>query len=409
VITSLLPATRRIAMLLLAAAVCAGCQSDSPAAVTAPTGTGGGGAPAGSTAGADCQPRPGPVSLVVGVRADSAAPALPDSLRAELGQAAAAKRNISVVSVEGTPRVVFDEPFRSTGGNRGAQDRERANYLTRLSAAFAVRVKAVTPEADLLAALDKGTRTAPGGTLVVADSGLQTTGALRYQDGGGALLGAQPDEVATQLKRNGQLPDLTGRRVVLLGIGDTVAPQPRLSPGQRAAVRATWRTIAQSAVAACVAVLDDLQDGAAAGPLPPVSTVPIPAPPTVRPCGRTVLDERGDVRFVKNSASFIDAAAARATIATVADVMRAGRQTATLTGSTATSGTRAGRLALSKQRADAVKAVLVDLGIDSSRITTRGVGAEGPDHIPDLDSHQVLLPGPAARNRAVAVELFCRS
>lgn len=407
-ITSLVPATRRVAALLLAAAVCAGCQSDRPPADTAPAPVGGGGAPIGSPADGDCPARPGPISLVVGVRADSAAPVLPESLRTELGQAAAAKRNISVVSVEGTPRVVFDQPFRGTGGNGGSQNREKAAYLTALSTAFAVRAKAVTPEANLLVALDKGTRTAPGGTVVVADSGLQTAGALRYQDGDGALLGAQPDEVATELKRDGQLPDLTGRRVVLLGLGDTVAPQTPLSPGQRAAVRATWRTIAQSAGAACVAVLDDLQDGKVAGPLPPVSTVPVPTPPKVRSCGRTVLDERGDVRFVRDSASFIDAAAARATIATVADVMRAGRQTATLTGSTATSGSRAGRLALSEQRAGAVKAVLVDLGIASSRITTRGVGAEGPDHIPDVDARGTLLPGPAARNRAVAVELFCR-
>jgi hypothetical protein len=33
-------------------------------------------------------------------------------------------------------------------------------------------------------------------TILVIDRGLQTTGALRFQDQGGALLNANPDEVA---------------------------------------------------------------------------------------------------------------------------------------------------------------------------------------------------------------------
>jgi OOP family OmpA-OmpF porin len=53
------------------------------------------------------------------------------------------------------------------------------------------------------------------------------------------------------------------------------------------------------------------------------------------------------------------------------------------------------------------KSMLVDLGIAADRITTRGVGSDGPGHIPDVDAHGVLLPGPAARNRAVVVELSC--
>jgi outer membrane protein OmpA-like peptidoglycan-associated protein len=400
---------RRCVPLLLAAILCAGCHSGSAATRATPAAIPEAGVPAGSSEPAFCPARPGPISLVVGVRANSAAPALPDSLRRELEQAAAATWNISVISVEGRPRVVFNEPFRPTAGNGGARKKQLTHYLTRLSAAFTTGARATTPEANLLSALDKGTRTAPGGTVIVLDSGLQTTGALRYQDDGGVLLGAQPQDVAAQLKRNGQLPDLTGRRVLLLGVGDTVTPQPGLSPGQRGSVRSSWRQIAQSAGAACVAVLDDLQDGRPSGSLPRVSPVPVPRPAVVQSCGRTVLDERGDVRFVKDTATFIDAAAARATIARVADVMRAGRQTATLTGSTASSGTRAGRLALSEQRAAAVRAVLVDLGIAANRITTRGVGTDGPDHIPDIGSDGMLLPGPAARNRAVVVDLVCRS
>jgi outer membrane protein OmpA-like peptidoglycan-associated protein len=54
-------------------------------------------------------------------------------------------------------------------------------------------------------------------------------------------------------------------------------------------------------------------------------------------------------------------------------------------------------------RADAVKALLVDMGVPAERIDTRGVGTNHPDHVPDLTEDGVLLPGPAAQNRAVFV------
>jgi outer membrane protein OmpA-like peptidoglycan-associated protein len=56
-------------------------------------------------------------------------------------------------------------------------------------------------------------------------------------------------------------------------------------------------------------------------------------------------------------------------------------------------------------RAEAVKAVLVGGGAPPAALTTAGVGAEWPRHVPNLDANGVLLPALAAQNRMVLIEL----
>ena len=77
-----------------------------------------------------------------------------------------------------------------------------------------------------------------------------------------------------------------------------------------------------------------------------------------------------------------------------------------LVGTTATAGTAQGRKQLSQMRADAVKELLVDMGVPAEHITTRGVGINHPDHVPDVTDDGLLLPGPAAQNRAVFVTVI---
>ena len=66
---------------------------------------------------------------------------------------------------------------------------------------------------------------APHADLVLIDSGLDDRGALDFTVPG--LVAATPAEVAGQLKASGNLPDLRGFTVILVGIGYTAAPQPR--------------------------------------------------------------------------------------------------------------------------------------------------------------------------------------
>jgi outer membrane protein OmpA-like peptidoglycan-associated protein len=82
-----------------------------------------------------------------------------------------------------------------------------------------------------------------------------------------------------------------------------------------------------------------------------------------------------------------------------------GKFKVTLTGTTASAGTEEGRRTLSLLRAEAVKELLVDLGVASRAITARGVGINHPRHVDDLDVDGNLIPAAAIKNRAVFVQV----
>ena len=87
-----------------------------------------------------------------------------------------------------------------------------------------------------------------------------------------------------------------------------------------------------------------------------------------------------------------------------------GRQRIELIGTTAKAGpSEAYRITLSNERAGAVKAVLVELGVSADRITTRGVGATWPGRVNDIAPDGSLIPTAAALNRSVIVRLSCPS
>ncbi len=349
-----------------------------------------------------------PLAVAVGARSNSAVPVLPDATAALLRDTAWAGQKVTFIRVDGEPEMTFTDTFRSQAGNEQARHDDFTVFLQQLQTAFATKTRAATREADPLAALSEAARaTPPGGNLVLLDSGLQTMPPLRFQDGDGALLEAEPDEVVTDLKQQKALPDLHGRSVVLAGLGNTADPQPELNTRQRNNLVAIWRAIAKASGARCVEVLDDPAARRSVADLPAVSVVPIAAPPALQPCGETQFSERNNVGFLPDQADFRDEAAARTTIQALADVMRRGRQTVELIGATASVGSVQGRRDLSRRRAEAVRDVLVDLGITADRITTRGVGTDWAGYVPDLGPGGALLPGPAAENRKVIAVLSC--
>ncbi|MGH3877365.1 MAG: OmpA family protein [Actinophytocola sp.] len=350
-----------------------------------------------------------PFAAAIGARANSDTPRLPDSLASLMTATARNKQEVTLVRADGDPSVAYAETFVSSARNDPAEDEDFEPFLADLRTAFAEATKATKGEADPLAALTLAARAVPsGGNVVLVDSGLQTVPPLRFQDESANLLDADPAEVADHLREQDLLPDLTGRKVVLVGLGNTAPPQPTLNTRQFRKVAAIWRAIADAGGAACVEVLDDPGTKTAVSDTPPVAVVRLPEPPPPpKPCGETVLGERNDVGFVRDEAAFLDEGAARATIQRVADVMRDGRQSGELVGTTANVGDLDGQVRLSKQRAEAVRRVLEDMGIDGARLRTVGLGSKFDGYVRDHAADGTLLPGPAAQNRKVTVRLNC--
>ena len=219
-----------------------------------------------------------------------------------------------------------------------------------------------------------------GGNLVAIDSGLQTTDPLNFTTG---LLADDPQTIVSFLKNAHELPDLKGLKVEFSGLGFTAPPQPSLSIADQAKVTQIWTAIATAAGASCVAVDPTPPTTQTALPgLPAVSVVTPPQPQRapVR-CSTMNLNDANNVGFEFASTAFRDPAGARATISKLASVMTSTGESVTLTGATSSEGSNAFNQQLSLERAQAVRAVLTQLGAPASRITTIGDGSHLPGRL----------------------------
>jgi len=400
--------TAGLLSVLLAAALAAGCSSGEDAA--------GGGFSGGGGGALSCPVPVGPLAFAVSGRSNSPEPGLPQAVQdATVSVLTRAvdegyEPRVTLVNVDGRPVSAGSETFSSDAGNGIAAEDDRNQFLNGFGEAV-TGLRAQTPEVDVLTALDLAGRSAGSGgqggnrpgTVVLVDSGLSTVAPLDFRQRG--LLDAPPAETVDALRANNALPGLQGETVVLAGLGDVAEPQPALSPAQRSSLVALWTAIATAGGASCVAVVDEPRGGDAPSDAPAVSVVDVPPPPTITPGQATALPDDNSVGFQPDTAEFRDRNAARAVLTPFAQFLtESPSRRIALTGTSARAGTEAGQVDLSTRRAEAVKALLVELAAPADRISTRGVGSRFPGYVNDVGPGGRQLPGPASANRTVIVE-----
>jgi OOP family OmpA-OmpF porin len=392
--------------IVMAAAVLAGCSSSSSGA------SGGTGSDGAATLPPCLVPRE-PVALAIGVRSNNPTPSLTQPgqpVVAAMNSAIAANKQITIIRIDGSPSVIFSQTFNPIGANSQSRKTDYDNYITEMNDVLAGTTQAATdiraqaPQADVLTALSEAASEVPaGGNVIVMDSGLQTVSPLNFTEG---LLSDDPQTIVDYMKSADELPNLSARHVYFVGLGWTAAPQPSLGIAYRKKAVAIWEQIAKAAGATC-ATADPAANTAAAVPgLPPVSVVtPPPLPPPPASCSVAVLNDANHVGFDFASTTFRDPAGARATLKQLAVVLLRTGESVVLTGSTSSEGSEHFNQVLSLQRAEAVKAVLVQLGVPASRITTYGDGSHLPGRVNDRGPNGQLLIGPAIQDRKVVAKL----
>ena len=139
--------------------------------------------------------------------------------------------------------------------------------------------------------------------------------------------------------------------------------------------------------------------------MPLATEVPISFDPEVMEESSFAFDEpvflrESQVCFVSDSDAFVDPDAATQTVKPIAEYMQGNPDIRLLlVGTTAGDGVNDYSLALSSDRAAAVKALLVSLGVGDSRIQTVGMGSSDPWHIANAGLQGDL----AAQNRKVVL------
>ena len=172
---------------------------------------------------------PGPLTLVVGARANSPRPVLPAEIQGLVRESSRTSQAIRVIQIDGAPRVTLEATFRTNAQSTQAQQ----NDLEKFSDDFGTALGQITPqqaEADVFEALRTAALTTPsGGTIVLMDSGIPTRGQLSFLEGDLFAAAENPDEITGYLRTNNLLPDLSGRSIILVGLGQTAEPQAELN------------------------------------------------------------------------------------------------------------------------------------------------------------------------------------
>jgi hypothetical protein len=315
---------------------------------------------------------------------------------------------LSWVEVEGEPQCQNEYTISPPSTFGLSQEQINRVYTQQADGLLAnlASVKAKTPEADVLQALNIASRSladAPQGSskqIIVLDSGLSTKGVLNFTTSD--FLDADPSVAVNYLAEQKAIPDLSGVTVTFIGLGDTSAPQQPLSGTQVDNLKNIWRGIVEKG-GGKANILNSLPGGdiPTAG-YPTVSTVSVLSDASSTFDNSSAVVFR-NIQFIGDSSIYSDPAAAINALQPVANYMKAHPNfSILLVGTTAGDGDRDYCLQLSSARAAAVRATLITLGVASDRITAKGLGFSDPWHLPDILNGK-LIESVATRNRKVVL------
>jgi OOP family OmpA-OmpF porin len=343
------------------------------------------------------QPAAAGLAIAVGARANSPAPALTTDVRKLIVDAMNGCGKISVVRVDGRPSIVDAKVFGTQARTKSNFAIDQKAFLDKVGAMIA-NAKAGAPEANVLKALSVASDAAgQGGTVVLVDSGVQTTAPLDFRRND--LLSRRPEAVAKLLKQQRLLPNLSGRKVIMAGLGYTAMPQEPLDDRNRTTLMNLWREIVLAAGATDPVIDSDANTTDSAVTSPTVSVVKFVVGDIQPGCDTlAVFPDDGAVGFVPDQAEFRDPEAARKVLARFVAFLRENPTAqAVVRGYVAHYG--AGDL--SQRRVDRVKQEFATLGA-TNKITTKGMGW-GPypsvSAPPDAKYDQ--------KNRMVTIEVSC--
>jgi OOP family OmpA-OmpF porin len=244
--------------------------------------------------------------------------------------------------------------------------------------------------------------------LIIADPLLPTAGDLQFQRLGFDWTSEDIWERLNSHKPT-NLPDLRDIHVIVLGLGVTTSPQEALDEGRKKQLEDLWRTILIRSGNKGTRV-DFAPDGVGAEPSPSrfkVSVVPVKRPeppgPESQPCKEQVIPETV-VQFKPDTAEFLAPELAQAAAERVAQALKNCPGRLTVTGTTSSWGTEAGRKRVSTDRAESFRSLLANvLNVSPASIVAVGVGMHFPAYVNDRSRAGELIPELAIRNRTVRV------
>ena len=338
-----------------------------------------------------------------------------DALHSALYEASYSHGEVSFVTCEGSPKVIYSAsiPEPSTKGLSENKQRLIAEKYTKELKQILLGATPDSEEVDTLKSIRYSVdilKQADGKKLLcIMDTGIQTTGYLDLSTG---LLEAEPEDIVKALKNEDALPDLSGIDVMWYFLGQSAKPQKPLSEYQKGRLQAMWEAVLKAGGAKLVEFSSIPATNKPYSGLPSVKVIDADKEKIKVKAGKKkkevivkkmVLDSN-ELRFEGDKAEFIDIKEAKQVLSGLAEALSINQKTEIIIiGSTAGGKNKKFSKRLSADRANAVKNVLVSMGVEEGRIKTLGLADEDPWHIADLNESGHQIEDLAAQNRKVVI------
>lgn len=358
------------------------------------------------------------ISLVIGAHKNFPAVSLSSrTIYDEIYSMAYSYGNCSVIVVDGDPYLNADYNIEKPDKDIDeAKHKQIAKQNTSQIILESQQAVAKTAEFDTLTAISKSAgclRSLDHSKLnmLIYDSGFSTTGLLNFAKQN--IIDSNLEKLIAQMKDLHAIPDLSGIRIVWVGLGEVCDEQHKLTGDYKYKLKNIWNAIITAGGGSVTFDESSVSSEGVKEQLPKVSTIPIIEKGLdieSLSISENVLEQpkkfdNETVKFVGDSDAFIDRTAAIAALKPVAEYLKTNSSVSiTIAGMTASTGSEQGCKELSLKRAYACKNLLVEMGVLESRITCIGLGrSQNSLRADDLDANGNLVEPYASQNRAVYI------
>ncbi len=306
---------------------------------------------------------------------------------------------IAVVNADGKPEIVhaasYDLEDKYKSASKEKLDMDARSKATNIILSMQ-SIMADDPEVDYLESLRLAVRTLSSlegydsKTIVLMGTGLSTTGVMNFSNN---LISAEPEMVINLLNEKSEIPDFKGITVYSQQLGDVAAPQQELTSAQRIKLEKIYGGIVETGGGIFVYneiianPVDDTKQYPSVTPVKLPSDAPISFEEVVFE-EENIFEEpvfltEEKIGFVADKDILLNPTEASEMLRPVAEYLASHPSISiVLAGTTAGDSDSDFTMTLSKQRAEAVKDALIDLGVSADRIITLGLGSEkDPWHV----------------------------
>ena len=368
-------------------------------------------------------------ALLIGEQSNAPAyPTKSENLKSAIYESCYTCGKVSIIANSGKPKVVFSADIPEYEVKGLSQNKKKSisqGYMSQIVNEISDIGPSAEGEIDTLQAINLASMElslsdeSSGKNLIIMDSGLSTSGYLNFTDN---ILYADVNDVVDRLDEANAIPDLKGVNIVWLYIGQTALPQQELSEKQKDKLKDIWNAVLTQGGAKTVVFTTDIASDPAPEGYPRVSLVDVEDRsilveiniPEPTPDEESDEDDEGPIEgpypinesllnFIGNKAEFIDENKAREALRECAQMLLDHPDNTVYVIGTTAEGDKDFCDQLSKDRAQKVTQVLIELGVPSKQLIPIGMGYSDPWHLYDLDDSGRQIEEIAKKNRKVLI------